>query len=54
MPAYAAAFSVTIEADNQRDAFDALDAFLDAVSAQTATFGITLMRPAFEDVRHAD
>jgi hypothetical protein len=53
MPEYNAPVWVTIDADNQRDAFDSLDAFLDAISAQAEPFGVSFVRPTFDDVRHA-
>ena len=53
MPTYTAAVRVEIEADNQRDAFDSLDAFLDAVAPSTTPYGVVLLRPAFDEIRHA-
>ena len=52
MPTYTTAVRVEIEADNQRDAFDSLDAFLDAVTQSTAPYGVVLQRPTFDEIRH--
>ena len=54
MVQYVADVRFVIEADNMRDAFDSLGAFLAAVAPSAESYGIALVTPRFpEDIRYA-